>query len=122
VQSSQQTVPVGTGRHRKEITMRTSLTTLTAVLMLTATSSFAQQAPSSPVPTEGPFSPFTYERLGATPSVRLPKWLARDEVKAANGNQKQNIGRTPHAAAPTAADTTAAAATKAVAPAATSTN
>jgi hypothetical protein len=62
--------------------MRTSLTTLAAVLMLTATSAFAQQAPNSPVRTEGPFSPFTYERLGATPSIRLPWSAVPAEAKA----------------------------------------
>ena len=62
--------------------MRTSLTTVAAVLMLAGTSAFAQQAPSSPVRTEGPFSPFTYERLGATPSIRLPWSGAPAEAKA----------------------------------------
>lgn len=62
--------------------MRTSLTTLAAVLMLVGTSVFAQQAPTERVRTEGPFSPFTYERLGATPSIRLPWSAATAESKA----------------------------------------
>ena len=50
--------------------MRTSIATLAAVLMLAGSSVYAQQAP---VRTEGPASPFTYERLGATPSIRLDR-------------------------------------------------
>ena len=50
--------------------MRTSIATLAAVLMLAGSSVYAQQAP---VRTEGAFSPLTYERLGATPSIRLPR-------------------------------------------------
>ena len=48
--------------------MRTTFATLAAVLMVAGSSVYAQQAPVS---TEGAFSPFTYERLGATPSIRL---------------------------------------------------
>jgi hypothetical protein len=62
--------------------MRTSTATLAAVLMLAGSSVFAQQAPATPVRTEGPFSPFTYERLGATPSIRLPGRAAAAEAKA----------------------------------------
>ncbi len=62
--------------------MRTSLTTLAAVLMLAATSVYAQPASTGPDRTEGPFSPFTYERLGATPSIRLPWSASSTEARA----------------------------------------
>ena len=60
--------------------MRTSHATLAAVLMLAGSAVYAQQAP---VRTEGPFSPFTYEALGATPSIRLHRQAKPAESKAA---------------------------------------
>ena len=65
--------------------MRTSLATLAAVLMLAGSAVYAQQAP---VRTEGPFSPFTYERLGATPSIRLHREAAPADSRAAAAEAK----------------------------------
>jgi hypothetical protein len=74
------------------------------------------------VRTEPVGSPFTYEALGATPSIRLPKWLTRDEAKAANERSAQSAGGTSDSAVRTDAGKTAAAPAKVIAPAATSTH
>ncbi len=77
--------------------MRATIATLTAVLMLAGSSVYAQQT-AAPVRSEGPFSPFTYEALGATPSVRLPKWLgASAERKAAADAKAQAALKSPAA-------------------------
>jgi hypothetical protein len=92
VEPSQQAVPIGTGRPRKEITMRTSLATLAAVLMLAGSGVYAQQAPAG---SEGPFSPFTYERLGATPSIRLQRAATPADGQAAADARAQAALKSP---------------------------
>ena len=59
--------------------MRNHLTALAAALLLAASGVYAQQAP---VRTEGPFSPLTYEALGATPSIRLHRTAPADRQSA----------------------------------------
>lgn len=76
--------------------MRATVTTLTAVLMLAAGSSYAQQA-ATPPRSEGPFSPFTYEALGATPSIRLPRLGGSAERKAAADAKAQAALKSPAA-------------------------
>jgi hypothetical protein len=96
--------------------MRTSLTTIATVLMLAGSGVHAQQAP---VRTEGPFSPLTYERLGATPSIRLP-WAARPAVGSEAEAKAQAALKSPGTvSAPEAARAAAARAPTAAAPAAT---
>lgn len=95
--------------------MRTSIATLAAVLMLAASGVYAQQAP---VRTEGPFSPFTYERLGATPSIRLHRAAPADSRSAEA--KAQAALKSPAAVAPQEAARAAAARAETVpAPAAT---
>jgi hypothetical protein len=96
--------------------MRTSLATLAAVLMLAGSGVYAQQAP---VRTEGPFSPFTYERLGATPSIRLP-WAAKPAAgKEAEAKAQAALKSPATVTAPEAARAAAARAETAPAPLAT---
>ena len=102
--------------------MRNVSFTLGLALMLAASGVLAQQAPAAPVRMEPPGSPFTYEALGATPSIRLPKWLTREGTKATNESATQSAVTAPKAAARVEADKTAAAPVKAVTPAATSTH
>jgi hypothetical protein len=102
--------------------MRNTSLTLALALMLAASGVFAQQAPAARVRTEPPGSPFTYEALGATPSIRLPQWLTREGTKATNESATQDAVKAPEAAARAETDTTAAAPAKAVTPAATSTH
>jgi hypothetical protein len=93
--------------------MRTSLATLAAVLMLAGSGVYAQQAP---VRTEGPFSPFTYERLGATPSIRLP-WAAKPaDSKAAEAKAQAALKSPAAISAQDAARATAARAETPLAP------
>ena len=99
--------------------MRTSLATLAAVLMLAGSAVYAQQAP---VRTEGPFSPFTYERLGATPSIRLHREAAPADSRAAAEAKAQAALKSPSTVgAPEAARAAAARAEAAPVPAATPT-
>ena len=95
--------------------MRTSIATLAAVLMLAGSSVYAQQAP---VRTEGAFSPLTYERLGATPSIRLPR--AAGPASAGQAEAKAQAAlKSPAAVDPRdAAQATAARAETAAKPAA----
>jgi hypothetical protein len=117
VESSQQTVPVGTGRHRKEITMRTtSLATLAAALMLAGSGVYAQPAPQG---NEGPFSPFTYERLGATPSIRLHRAARPADATEAQAKAQAALKSPATVSAPEAARAAAARAEAAPAPLAT---
>ena len=99
--------------------MRTSIATLAAVLTLAGSSVFAQQAP---VRTEGPFSPFTYERLGATPSIRLHREATPADSRAAAEAKAQATLKSPAAVpAQEAARAAAARADTVPAPAATPT-
>jgi hypothetical protein len=113
---SKQAVPIGTDDDRKEHKMRNTSLTLSLALMLAASGVFAQQAPTGPARTEPGGSPFTYEALGATPSVRLPRWLTRDEAKATHETSAPSTPRAPAAAARPDAGKTA----EVAAPAATS--
>ncbi len=64
--------------------MKRTLTIATAVLMLAASGVYAQQAPAEQprYRTESPWSPLTYEYLGATPKVDLAKRFAPKATKA----------------------------------------
>lgn len=86
--------------------MRTSLATLAAVLMLAASGVYAQQPP---LVTEGPFSPFTYERLGATPSIRLHREATPAGIRAAAQAKAQAALKSPAAVSPQDAASAAAA-------------
>ncbi len=57
--------------------MRFLPTTTALAVALLSLNVYAQQAdtPRRAVSTEPAFSVFVYEALGATPSVRMPKWL-----------------------------------------------
>lgn len=58
--------------------MKRTLLTVSTMLLLAATSASAQ-TPAAPVRTEAsPFSPFVYEVLGATPSLRLRRGPAAE--------------------------------------------
>jgi hypothetical protein len=120
VESSQQTVPVGTGRHRKEITMRTtSLATLAAALMLAGSGVYAQPAPQGNEGPFSPFSPFTYERLGATPSIRLHRAARPADATEAQAKAQAALKSPATVSAPEAARAAAARAEAAPAPLAT---
>jgi len=102
--------------------MRTSVATLATAVLFAATGAFAQQAPSTPVRTESAFSPFVYEALGATPSIRLHKAPAAPaEAKAPVKENTPAAGRTQDAANATAAKVSTAPA-QATAPAAATTH
>jgi hypothetical protein len=121
VHSSQQTVPLGTGQNRKENAMRTSVTTLATVatvLMLAGSGASAQQAP---VRTDAPFSPFTYERLGATPSIRLHRAAPPADSAQAEAKSQAALKSPGTVSAPEAARAAAARAQTAPTPAATPT-
>ncbi len=77
---------------RTSLATRTTLASLAAVLMLAGSSATAQQAP---VRTEGPFSPFTYERLGATPSLRLHREATPADNRAAAAAKAQAALKSP---------------------------
>jgi len=94
----------------------TSLATLAAVLMLAGSGVYAQPAPQG---TEGPFSPFTYERLGATPSIRLHRAAKPADSKEAEAKAQAAL-KSPATAGALEA-TRAAAARAEAAPAATPT-
>ena len=98
--------------------MRTSLATLAAVLMLAGSAVYAQQAP---VRTEGPFSPFTYERLGATPSIRLHRAAKPADPREAEARAQAALKSPATVSAPEAARAAAARAEAAPAPLATPT-
>lgn len=101
--------------------MRTSLTTLAglaAVLMLAGSSVYAQQAPAR---TEGPFSPFTYERLGATPSIRLHRAAKPADAKEAEAKAQAALKSAATVSPRDASRAAAARAETAPAPAATPT-
>ena len=98
--------------------MRTSLATLAAVLMLAGSAVYAQQAP---VRTEGPFSPFTYERLGATPSIRLHRQATPADSRAAEAKAQAALKSPSTVGAQEAARAAAARAEAAPVPAATPT-
>jgi hypothetical protein len=94
----------------------TSLATLAAVLMLAGSGVYAQQ---TPVRTEGPFSPFTYERLGATPSIRLHRAVKPADGKEAEAKAQAALKSPATVSAPEAARAAAARADAAPAPLAT---
>jgi hypothetical protein len=119
VQLSQHTVPIGTDDNRKEYTMRNA--SLALAFLLAASGVFAQQAPAAAVRTESATSPFTYEALGATPSIRLPRLTQAPAADKAAPNAEAQAAQ-PAQAGRTANSKTAAAPAKAVAPAATSTH
>jgi hypothetical protein len=94
----------------------TSLATLAAVLMLAGSGVYAQQAPMG---TEGPFSPFTYERLGATPSIRLHRAARPADGKEAEARAQAALKSPATVGAQEAARAAAARAAAAPAPLAT---
>lgn len=99
--------------------MRTRVSALAAVLMLAASGVYAEQAPAR---TEGPFSPFTYEALGATPSIRLHRAAAPSNAKDAEAKAQAAL-KSPAAISPQDAARAAAARAEATpAPAATPTS
>lgn len=98
--------------------MRTSIATLAAVLMLAGSGVYAQQAP---VRSEGSFSPFTYERLGATPSIRLDRAARPADSKEAEAKAQAALKSPATVSAQDAARAAAARAETVPAPATTPT-
>jgi hypothetical protein len=95
-------------------------TSLLIALMLAGSGVFAQQAPAERVRTESATSPFTYEALGATPSIQLRRAAPAADASraaaarpAADASQKPATavattpaqGGRPHAAAPATSTT-----------------
>lgn len=85
--------------------MKRTLTIATAVLMLAASGVDAQQAPAEQprYRTESPWSPLTYEYLGATPKVDLTKRFAPKAAQAeARGTATDRASDAAKRATPTA--------------------
>jgi hypothetical protein len=97
----------------------TSLATLAAVLMLAGSGAYAQPAPQG---NEGPFSPFTYERLGATPSIRLHRAAKPADGKETEARAQAALKSPATVGAPEAARAAAARAEAAPAPLSTPTS
>jgi len=85
--------------------MRIPFATLATALMLAASGVYAQQAPTAPVRTESATSPFTYEALGATPSIQL----RRASPAPAAATDTTNVDAGKPAAAPSQGKAQAAA-------------
>lgn len=72
-----------------------TVATVAAVFMLAASGVYAQ-----PVRTEGPTSPFTYEALGATPTIQLRRAGADRKVVAEKPAANDAASRGRNEAAP----------------------